>query len=261
MKLKLNEQGAVVVQDGKPVYVYDDGQERAFDAAQTVQKISQLNSEAKGHREAKEAAEAKLKMFEGIEDGEAARKALEMMKNIDEGKLIAAGKVEEIKEAAKRTALEQVAQATRDAEAKFKAVSEQNATLTQQLNSHIIGGSFANSKYISEKMAVPHDIVQAMFANNFKVDNGKLMALDKSGNPIFSATNHGEHADFDEALGMMVNAYPHKDSILKGSGAGGSGAKPGSGGGGDKTVSRQQFGQMSPTAQRDFMKGGGKVSE
>ena len=261
MKLKLNEQGQVVVQDGKPVYVYDDGRELPFDAAQTVQKISQLNGEAKAHREAKEAAEAKLKGFEGIEDGAAALRAIEMMKNIDEGKLIAAGKVEEIKAAAQRTAQEQVAQATRDAEAKFKAVSEQNATLTSQLNNHIIGGSFANSKMIAEKLAVPHDIVQAMFASRFKVDNGKLVAMDQTGNPIFSATNHGEHADFDEALGMMINAYPHKDSILKGSGAGGSGAKPGSGGGGDKSVSRQQFQGMSPTAQRDFMKDGGKVTE
>ncbi len=60
MKLKLDENGYVVVQDGKPVYVHDDGKEVAFDAPQTVQKISTLNGEAKQHREAKEAAEAKL---------------------------------------------------------------------------------------------------------------------------------------------------------------------------------------------------------
>lgn len=32
MKLKLDENGYVVVQDGKPVYVHDDGKEVAFDA-------------------------------------------------------------------------------------------------------------------------------------------------------------------------------------------------------------------------------------
>lgn len=47
MKLKLDENGYVVVQDGKPVYVHDDGKEVAFDAPQTVQKISTLNGEAK----------------------------------------------------------------------------------------------------------------------------------------------------------------------------------------------------------------------
>ena len=261
MRLKLNEQGNVVVQNGNPVYVLDDGREVEHNAAQTVQKISQLNSEAKGHREAKEAAEAKLKMFDGIEDGEAARKALELIKNIDEGKLMQAGKVEEIKAAAAKSAKEAVAAATSVAEEKLKVLTEQNATLTNQLNNHIVGGGFANSKYIAEKLAIPHDIAQKVFGDRFKVDNGKLVAMDQNGNPIFSASNHGEHADFEEAIQIMVGSYQHKDAILKGSGAGGSGAKPGSGGGGDKSVSRQQFAGMSPTAQRDFMKDGGKVTE
>lgn len=51
MQLKTDENGNVVVQDGKPVYMYDDGQEIAFDAMQNMAKISQLNAEAKQHRE------------------------------------------------------------------------------------------------------------------------------------------------------------------------------------------------------------------
>ena len=65
------------VQDGKPVYVEDDGKEVAFDAPGTRNTISRLNAEAKSHREAKEAAEKALKGFEGIEDPAAAIKALE----------------------------------------------------------------------------------------------------------------------------------------------------------------------------------------
>lgn len=260
MKLLTDENGAVVVRNGNPVYVLDDGREVEHNAAQTVQKISQLNSEAKGHREAKEAAEAKLKMFDGIEDGEAAKKALEMMRNIDEGKLMQAGKVEEIKQAAQRTAQEQVAAATRQAEEKMKQLLEQNTTLTSQLNNHIIGGSFASSKYIAEKLAIPADIAQKAFGDKFKVENGKLVALDGAGNPIFSASRHGEHADFEEAIQVMVSQYPHKDSIIKGSGAGGSGAKPSNGGNGN-SVSRSQFDSMNQAARADFVKKGGTVSD
>ena len=80
MKLKLDENGHVAVSDGKPVYVHDDGKEIPFDAPAAMQKISGLNAEAKQyreakgtqHREAKEAAEAKLKAFDGIEDAAAA---------------------------------------------------------------------------------------------------------------------------------------------------------------------------------------------
>ena len=63
MKLKLDENNNVVVKDGMPVYVHEDGKEIPFDANKATVKIAELNSEAKQHREAKEAAEAKLKAF------------------------------------------------------------------------------------------------------------------------------------------------------------------------------------------------------
>lgn len=73
MKLKLDENGQVVVVDGKPVYIHDDGKEIPFDAPQATQKIAQLNAEAKQHRLAKEEAEAKLTAFDGIDDAQAAK--------------------------------------------------------------------------------------------------------------------------------------------------------------------------------------------
>lgn len=45
------------VQDGKPVYVEDDGKEIAFDAVGTRATITRLNGEAKQHRERAEKAE------------------------------------------------------------------------------------------------------------------------------------------------------------------------------------------------------------
>ena len=51
MKLKIDEEGHVVVVDGKPVYVSDDGKDIAFDAQGTVATISRLNAEAKTNRE------------------------------------------------------------------------------------------------------------------------------------------------------------------------------------------------------------------
>ena len=119
MKLKLDEQGHVVVQDGKPVYTHDDGKDVAFDAPSAVSKITALNAEARGHREAKETAEARAKAFEGIEDPEKARAALTTVANLDAGQLVQAGKVDEIKQAAIAAT-----------EEKFKA---QVSTLTEQI--------------------------------------------------------------------------------------------------------------------------------
>jgi hypothetical protein len=251
MKLKLDDKGAVVVQDGKPVYVLPDGREIAHDAEATVATISRLNGEAKSHREAKEAAEAKLKPFEGIDDAEAARAALNTVKNIKDGELVAAGKVQEIKDAAAASARQAVADATRAAQKRGRLLSSSRPKLTSHLNNHIIGGSFTGSKFISEKLAIPADIAQKVFGDRFKVDGGKLVPLDATGNPIFSATRHGEHADFEEAISVMVQSYPNKEMILKGSGASGSGAGGGGGGGagGKKTMSRAAFEKLDPAAQ------------
>ncbi|MGE8451554.1 MAG: DUF6651 domain-containing protein, partial [Pseudomonadales bacterium] len=169
MKLKLDDQGQVVLQDGKPVYIHDDGKEVAFDAPAAVSKITALNAEARSHREAKEAVEAKLRGFDGIEDGEAARKALETIKNIDEGKLIAAGKVEEIKAAAQRAAQEQVAAASKAHAEELARTKQERDNATAELYSEKIGGGFTRSKFISEKVAIPPDMVQARFGSAFKV--------------------------------------------------------------------------------------------
>lgn len=107
MKLKLDAEGHAVLEGGHPVYVHDDGKEIAFDAARTTETIKRLNGEAQTHREAKEKAlndigtlQNQLKVFEGI-DPEASKKALQQLKDIGDGKLIEAGKLDEVRSAAK----------------------------------------------------------------------------------------------------------------------------------------------------------------
>jgi hypothetical protein len=249
MKLKLDDQGHVVVQDGKPVYVHDDGRDIAFDAPAAVSRITALNSESKGHREAKEAAELRSKLFEGIEDPDAARHALETLKNIDEGKLMQAGKVEEIKAAAARAAQEQVQAASKASSEELGRIKQELGQRDQTIHGLLIGGSFKGSKLISEKFAIPADMVEARFGSNFKVEDGKVVAYDGSGNKVYSRSRPGELADFDEALETIVDTYTYRDNILKGSGATGSGAQTSTGRQGGKSISRSQFDAMSPADQ------------
>jgi hypothetical protein len=228
MKLKLDDQGHAVLQDGKPVYVHDDGKEVAFDAAGTVSTITRLNAEAKSHRERAEAAEGKLKGFDGIEDGAAARKALELVANLDAKKLVDAGEVDKVK-----------AEIAKGYQAQLDEVSGKAQALEQQLYGEKIGGSFARSKLIAEKLAVPVDMVQATFGNRFKIEEGKVVAYDANGNKLYSRSRPGELADFDEALDTLVEQYPHRDHILKSSGANGGGSQ---GGGGTPNVPKGNLG-------------------
>lgn len=238
MKLKLDENGKVVVIDGKPVYVHDDGKEIPFDAPQATQKIAQLNAEAKQHRLAKEEAETKLKTFEGIDDPAAAIKALATVKNYEDKKLIDAGEAEKVKAEAIKVYEGKVAEANAKAE-----------KLQGQLHAELIGGSFARSKFVAEKLAIPVDVAQAFFGKHFSIDeNGKMLAKDSNGNEIFSRVQAGERAGFEEALETLVNAYPNRDQILKGSQSSGGGANPS--GAGQVALKRNQ---MTPEQVQAFV--------
>lgn len=251
MKLKLTPEGHAVVIDGKPVYVHDDGKEIAFDAPGTVATITRLNGEAKGHRERAEAAEQKFKPFEAITDPVAAIKALETVKHLDDKKLVDAGQVEQVKN-----------EAIRALEEKYAPVVKEVETLKGALYTEKIGGAFARSKFIAEKVAIPVDLVQSSFGSRFKIEDGKVVAYGSDGNKVYSKSSPGNPADFEEALEILVDQYPHKAQILKGSGASGSGAGgSNNGASGQKSISRTQFSGMTPASQMEHIRAGGQVAD
>lgn len=140
---------AEVSAEGNPIYVHTDGKEVPFDAAHAVEKIDQLNGEAKGHRVEKEKAELALKAFDGL-DAESARTAMTTVKGYEAKQLIDAGEAERVRteaiESVKQTYETQLGQITQDRD-----------TYQQQLHGELIGGGFARSKFASEKLAVPAD--------------------------------------------------------------------------------------------------------
>lgn len=253
MKLKtveLNGATYAELQDGHPVYVHDDGKAVPFDAAGTVATITRLNAEARDNRLRYEKAEGSLKSFEGIEDAAAARKALDVVKNLDAKKLVDAGEIEKVR-----------AEAIKAVEDKYSPVVKERDRYQQALVAEKIGGSFARSKLIAEKLAIPPDMVEARFGASFKLEGDSVVAYDNSGNKLYSRAKPGEVAGFDEALEMLIDQYPHKDHILKGSGASGSGSKGSGSGAGDKTIGRAQFDQLDAGKKMEFIKGGGKIAD
>ena len=124
-----------------------------------------------------------------------------------------------------------------------------------------VGGSFARSKFIADKLNIPADMVESRFGSSFKLEGDSVIAYDKSGNKIFSASNPGEPAGFDEALGILVEHYPYKDQILKGTGASGGGSNGGNGNTGGKTISRAQFESLSPQDQSSQIGAGVTITD
>ncbi len=239
------------VQDDKPVYLGDDGKEIAFDAPGTRDTISRLNGEAKGHREAKEAALEKLKAFEGV-DPEKAREATEKLSKIDAKALVDAGDMD----AAIKAAVQPY-------EEKLTAAEKKAQELEGTLNKEMIGNKFGSSKFAQENLTpAGADLLRAMYGNQLKIENGSVVGYDANGQKIYSKARPGEVANFDEVLKTFTEQYPHRDHIMKGAGSNGGGSSGNAGGGTKgKQLTRSEFDALDGATKAAKMKEGYTVAD
>lgn len=234
---KLDESGKVETKDGNPIWINAEGAEQVM----AGDSITRLGGEARDHRIRAEKAEKALEVFKDI-DAEAAKKAIDTVGKLDAKKLIDAGEVDKVRE---QISGEYKTQLTEKDAALAKA--------NQSLSDMRVNSVFATSDFIRDRVAMPRDFFEAAMRGNFKDEDGKVIAYDRSGNKLMSKKNIGEYAAPDEALELLVEMHPQKDTILKASGAGGSGSGGGGGGrGGGRTVSRADFAAATPTQQADL---------
>lgn len=222
MKIKtveVNGTTYAVLSEGKPVYVTDDGKEIALDGAELSQKITHLKQEADKAFKARDEAKSSLRKYESIEDVDAAIKALETVAALSQKKLIDAGEVEKVKQ-----------EVAKGFETQLNELRQERDSLQTTLHREMIGGRFSRSPLLvgdQSKVAIPPDMVESKFGTHFKVEDGKIVARDSNGEKVYSRTKPGELADFDEALELLIEAYPHKDHIVKAPGASGGNAPGG----------------------------------
>lgn len=237
MSWKLDENNNIVLKDGDPVYVDANGVEKTVG----VDTIARLNNEAKEHRIAKEDALAKLKAYEGI-DAQKAREALETVAKLDANKLIDTGEVDKLK-----------AQITQQFQTQLTEKDTAFTELKSKYENMIVDNAFANSDFIRNNVAVPTDMFEAKFRNNFKVENGDVVAYGYDGSRLMSKTRAGEYATVEEAMQILAESHPQKDIILKANPGNGSGSGTGGGSaGGGRYMKRSDFEKLSPVQQADI---------
>lgn len=218
--------------DGNPIYLDADGKETMIAPGY----INRLNSEAATHRQAARAAEAKLTAF-GDLDPKTAKEAVEKLKDVDFDKLVNKGEVETIKQQMK----DQYEKETTELNEKLNAER-------QRVNNLTLNNAFNSSEFLSQRVALPADVVQATFRDRFKVDDGKIIPLNGTGEPLIN--KHGDIASVDEAFETYISARTDKDTWLKAPDVGGSGSQGGAGGrGGGNIIKRSDFDALDPMAQ------------
>ena len=237
MSWKLDENNNIMLKDGDPIYVDANGLEKTVG----VDTIARLNNEAKEHRVAKEEALNKLKAFEGI-DPDKARAALETVAKLDASKLIDTGEVDKLK-----------AQITQQFQSQLTEKDTAFNELKSKYENMIVDNAFANSDFIRNNVAVPTDMFEAKFRNNFKVENGDVVAYGYDGSRLMSKTRAGEYATVEEAMQILAESHPQKDVILRANPGNGSGSGTGGGSvGGSRYMKRSDFEKLSPVQQADI---------
>ena len=237
MSWKLDENNNIVLKDGDPVYVDANGVEKTV----AVDTIARLNKEAKDHREAKEEALNKLKAFEGI-DAVKAREALETVSKLDDKKLIDTGEVDKLK-----------AQITQQFQTQLTEKDTAYNDLKNKFDNMLIDNMFANSEFIRNNVAVPVDMFEAKFRNNFRIENNEIVPYGYDGSRMISKTRAGEYATVEEAMQILAESHPNKDVILKAKPGNGSGAGTGGGAnGGGRYMKRSDFENLSPVQQAEY---------
>ena len=232
MPWKKNADGALEIVEDKPVWVNDAGEEKPFDYAAFSKRLADTTKESVERKEKLRVLEAKYAKFKDIEDLDAwwdkAMKGIDMLDHADDSKKAIEEQVRARVEAANKPLLEQLAVAKKEVEA-----------LTAGLQQEKVNNAFTRSNYVRDKL-VNGQLAADLFAKNFVVRDGKLIALDENGKDLYGADGL---ATFDEAIQHFVMVSPYKDTLLKGSMGTGSGSNPSSSG------SRTQSGGKNPWAK------------
>lgn len=271
-KLKVDDNGNPVFDDQQRIiYIDPDGKELPLDPPQMYDKISKLGVENQKHRKKFEELTEKYSVFKEIEDigkwKEEADKALEAIANFDDKDWMKADKVEKLK----KEMSDAYDQKIKD---KDKAITEIQAThgatvskLNDQIRRLLVSNKFAVSKYFSgggdsSITILPSNIAEDHFGKYFQVEEGKdgmptIKAIYGNGDPVISKTNPGEPADFEEAIGLILDQYPGKEGILRstsgGSGSAGGAASDGGGGNNNLQTLKTQYAEAQKAGNARLM--------
>lgn len=138
--------------------------------------------------------------------------------------------------------------------------------IDQELDETLIGREFADATSLfgpAGRTVLMPDIAQSYFSRNVSVEavanlNGpgnkrRVIVKDQNGTVILDSKT-GKPADFEKAMGELIDAHPRKDQMLRGSGKVGAGSPGGGHGGGTMDLSNLKAKDFQDPKVRDAVR-------
>ena len=220
----------------------EGGKPKISDAeAQLLKDMMKHKENAKTEKAAREALEAKLKAFEGI-DPVAVRELLDKQAKAAEAELEKKGEWDALKQNMVKAHNEDKAKLQAQIDELTGAVKSRDNTIDELT----IGSQFSNSKFLKEETTLASATkARALYGNHFELVDGVLTAFDKPKGakeraPLVDAS--GNALDFDVAMRKIIESDPDKDALLR------TAAKPGAGSGQKPAVPPKKAGAAQEDA-------------
>jgi len=241
----------IVVEDGNPVWIADDGKKSPFDAGGVLKRLSDVTGESMGRKNKIRELEGQLEPFKDLDSDfvTKAKKAMDTVKNLNDKQLVDAGQVAEIKKDLEDQLIETKKSHAAELEGLKKQIDDKDAAIQRRE----VKGFFDQSEFIREKTVLTPTFAYDHFNRFFKTEekDGDLIvfAERKGGEKIFSKDpkRAGKYATPAEAIEILIDEHPDKESILRG-GTPGSGSPPPGG-------HNQDLSKLNPTERINAARG------
>lgn len=226
-KLKLDEAGHAVLQNGMPVWIDADGAEVVFDAPKLFNTVAATRSERdRANEEAKELKAAIKKFGSSPDELEKALQKIKLANSIDESKLVASDKLEE-------AVTSRLQPFVKERDEEKRTFEEKLSKAEAQVRTVLVSSKFNTAEAIKNLYLTP-DAVEAMFGKYFQVEDGEVVAYrdpnDKTSR-VYSKADPGKAAEFNEALDTLLKGHANYKNWAKPNAPSGGNAPGGSGSG------------------------------
>lgn len=181
--------------------------------AKLLKEVMEKKNKLKEKEDALEAANERLKAFEGI-DPAIARKLLADQAAAEAAQLEAKGEFERVKQMmveAHKAEKEALTAAVAEREEKLSNAERTIADLT-------VGAAFSQSNFISEDLVLTPAKARQIYGSHCEVENGRVVVYDKpkgESNRTKLVNGSGDALPFEDGLKKLVEMDPDRESLLR----------------------------------------------